>query len=154
MKLYDARRKIFNDKYDPLIRGFEVELYVEPAEDRDNDDIPDSVEESLTEAANSNGVYSLINGWIKRPVKDNIPDEINLEPALTDWIERSKECDTIEEIDDYIDELYILRQEGLLNGGEYSAPNLIFKEIRSRGILQDLRDKKVELENDEMSLGD
>ena len=31
-KLYDARRKIFNDKYDPMIKGYEVELYVEPEE--------------------------------------------------------------------------------------------------------------------------
>lgn len=42
--IYNAYRRIFNDKFDPMIRGHEVELYVEPAEDTNNNDIPDEVE--------------------------------------------------------------------------------------------------------------
>ena len=52
-KLYQRKKSIFNDKYSPTINGFEVEIYVEPADDKDNNDIPDEVEESeeqLTEA--------------------------------------------------------------------------------------------------------
>lgn len=42
-------------------------------------------ESLLTEApAASNGVYSLKNGWLKRPEKDNIPDTIDLEPELSE----------------------------------------------------------------------
>lgn len=31
-KLYNAYRRLFNDKFDPMIRGHEVEIYVEPLE--------------------------------------------------------------------------------------------------------------------------
>lgn len=44
-KLYQRKKSIFNDKYSPTINGFEVEIYVEPSEDKDNNDIPDEVEE-------------------------------------------------------------------------------------------------------------
>lgn len=39
-----------------------------------------------------------------------------------------------------------------MNDGEYGKGNLIFKEIRNEGILQELKDKKVNLENNEMSI--
>lgn len=45
-KIYDAYRKLFNDKYDIKIKGHEVELYIEPNEIK----------------ANSNGAYSLKDG--------------------------------------------------------------------------------------------
>lgn len=44
-----AKAKAFNDKYDPMINGFEVEIYVEPAGDENNNEIPDEVEELDTE---------------------------------------------------------------------------------------------------------
>lgn len=43
--LYNAYRRLFNDKYSPKIGGFEVELYVEPYEDNNADNVPDSVED-------------------------------------------------------------------------------------------------------------
>ena len=43
-KIYQAKKTIFNDKYDPMIRGFQVEIYVEPAEDKNMNKIPDEVE--------------------------------------------------------------------------------------------------------------
>ena len=32
----------------------------------------------------SNGVYSLYNGWLKEPVRDEIPDDMMLEPELSE----------------------------------------------------------------------
>ena len=46
LKIYLAYKSLFNNKYDPLIRGHEVEIYVEPHEVQ----------------ANSKGIYSLNNG--------------------------------------------------------------------------------------------
>ena len=43
-KIYQCKKSIFNDKYDPMINGFEVEIYVEPAGDKNKNDIPDEVE--------------------------------------------------------------------------------------------------------------
>ena len=58
----------------------------------------------------------------------------------------------IDEIDNLIDDLYKLRQEGLLENGEYSLKNLAFKEFRNKGMLGDLKQMKVKLQNKEMSL--
>ena len=102
--------------------------------------------------ANSNGVYSLNKGWLKVPVKDDIPDNVDLEPELSDWIRKSEDTSTIDAIDKFMDDVYKLRQESILTNGEYGKGNLVFKELRNKGILQDLKDKKVELENKEMSL--
>lgn len=103
--------------------------------------------------ATSNGVYSLKTGWLKQPVKDDIP-EVDLEPELTEWIERSNTMETIDDINKFIDDIYLLRQESILKDGEYGKGNLIFKELRNQGILQGLKDKLVELENKEMSLSE
>ena len=111
------------------------------------------IKESLNEStANSNGVYSLFNGWLKEPIRDAIPDELDLEPELSEWLKRSNECQTIEDIDNFMDDIYRVRQESILSEGEYGRGNQIFKELRNRGILNDLKEKKVELENKEMSL--
>ena len=155
-KLYEAKKSIFNDKFDPMIRGHEVEIYVEPFEDRNENDIPDEVEvieEFLNEStANSNGIYSLKTGWLKEPVRDDIPDDVNLEPELSELLNKANSCNSLEEIDNFIDDLYKLRQESILSEGEYGKGNLIFKHLRNEGILQNLKDKKIELENEEMSL--
>lgn len=103
--------------------------------------------------ATSNGVYSLKTGWLKQPIKDDIP-EVDLEPELTEWIERSNTLETIDDINKFIDDIYLLRQESILKDGEYGKGNLIFKELRNQGILQGLKDKLVELENKEMSLSE
>lgn len=103
--------------------------------------------------ATSNGVYSLKTGWLKQPIKDDIP-EVDLEPELTEWVERSNTLETIDEINKFIDDIYLLRQESILKNGEYGKGNLIFKELRNQGILQGLKDKLVELENKEMSLSE
>lgn len=110
----------------------------------------------LTESsANSNGVYSIMqNKWLKVPVRDNIPDNVELEPELSEWKERASKCSTIDEINSFIDDIYKLRQGSILEEGEYGKGNLIFKEIRNAGTLQELKDKKIELENDEMSLSE
>ena len=56
--VYSAYRSIFNNKYDIMIKGIPVELYIE-----------------MDEVKNaSKGVYSLNTGWIKEPVQEEIPD--------------------------------------------------------------------------------
>ena len=111
------------------------------------------VNENLTEGAMTNGSYSLYNGWVKVPDKDSIPDEYpELEPEYSEWVSRSNTCSTIDDIDNFLDDVYKLRQQGLLATGEYGKDNLIFKELRNNGILQRLKDMKVKEQNKEMSL--
>jgi len=156
-KLYNAYKTLWNNKFDPLIRGHEVEIYVEPADAYEKEPEVEVEVESLTESlilteAVSNGVYSLYNGWIKYPEKDDIPEPPDISSEVDDYTTKADMCQTIDDIDDFIDNIYVLRQTSILQDGEYGKGNLIFKELRNNGILQNLKDKKVELQNKEMSL--
>ena len=122
-----------------MIYGHEVEIYVDSNENH----------------ANSNGVYSLQTGWVKKPDNDKIPeisDELHakLEDLVNDYKDKYSNVDeikTVEEVDNAIDEIYKERQSSILKDGEYGIGNLLFKEIRNCGLLKALKDIKIELEN-------
>ena len=135
-KLYLAYKSLWNNKYDPTIYGHEVEVYIEPEETTHK----------------SSGVYSLYNGWLETPDPDDVPEEVDISAQVKEYTEKANQCKTIEQIDNFIDDLYKLRQSSLIDGGEFSEGNLIFKALRDKDVLQKLKDLKVELENKEMSL--
>ena len=145
-KLYEAYKRIFNSKYDPLIYGHEVEVYVDSNENH----------------ANSNGIYSLNTGWVKKPDNDTIPDISDellakLEDLVRDFKDKYgdvSKMESVDEVDDAIDSIYKERQASILKDGEYGIGNLLFKEVRNCGLLKQLKDRKVELENQEMSLNE
>jgi len=73
--LYNAYKTLFNKKYDINIKGHEVEVYVES-------------EETNTQ---SEGVFSLYNGWIKTPSSETFEnDEIDagFEVEFKKWEDR------------------------------------------------------------------
>lgn len=136
-----AQKKLFNDEYDINIRGINVELYVEDV------------------GANtmSNGIYSLFEDeWIKFPepivaeVDDKAVDEwVN---ELKDSIELTLENGTLIQVEDLIDELYLIRKNGLATDGEYGVGNQTFKELRNLGYIDKLKDKVIDLRSDELSI--
>ena len=140
--IYNAYKKLFNDKHDILINGIEVEVYVENNE----------------QTAKSNGVYSVkTDEWIKEPSQQEIPelDREEFDSQFNEWENKYMEIvnnPTLEKIESYIDEIYMVRQKSIQENGEYSIGNLIFKELRNLGYLQNLKDLKVELEDKELSL--
>lgn len=133
--IYDAYKSAFNKKFDIELNKVPVEVYVE------------TQETPLV----SNGIYSVMNDkWVKEPTKDDIPevDQEAIDKAFRPWEKRYKvlvdkitdETEDESELDKFIDRLYELRQEGLTNEGEYSIGNLIFKEIRNKGYLDNLKE--------------
>ena len=72
--LCNAYKSLFNSKYEIKVKGREVELYVE----------------DVNQPAKSNGVYSLYTGWIKKPVRTEIPeiDYDELEKQFDEWEDR------------------------------------------------------------------
>ena len=160
--LYSSYRSIFNKKYDIEFYGTGVELFVD------------------TEGTKtiSNGIYSLNTGWIKEPVKEEIPeldqekfdaefskwedmyfklikgelDVTNSEKPIEDILGESLESDKINQIDDFIEDIYDLRKVSLQKDGEYSIGNLVFKEMRSLGYLDNLKVLKNNLKSKELSL--
>lgn len=129
----------FNNKYDINYGGYNVEVYVE----------------DVKSSPQSNGIYSVVRDeWIKEPVKLN-PIEVDLEPELTEFTNRINQIlsnGTEEDILRVIDDLYLLRRNSLVVDGEFGKGNLIFKQIRNDGLLDALKDKRIELSSRELSI--
>lgn len=120
-----------------------------------------SKNESLTEARvktalKSNGVYSVMRDkWIKEPVAAEIPDvnQDALDKEIAKWDERYNALpDDINAIDEFIADLYDARKVGIRDEGEYCLPNLAFKEFRSAGKLDALKERKARIRDAELSL--
>ena len=133
--IYDAYKSAFNKKFEIELNKVPVEVYVE------TQDTP----------LVSNGIYSVINdNWVKEPTKDSIPevDQEAIDKAFKPWEKRYKalvaditdETKDESEIDRFIDSLYDLRKKGLSTEGEYSIENLVFKEVRNNGYLDNLKE--------------
>lgn len=58
----------------------------------------------------------------------------------------------LEKIDKLLDKIYNIRKSSIKKSGEYASGNMIFKKLRNLGVIQALKDKKVELETKQMSL--
>jgi hypothetical protein len=140
-QLFDAKKSLWNQTHKIHIRGFEVELYIEPTE----------------EPAVSSGVYSIMyDKWVKHPT--------NEKPSMDDVSVRSKyrqykdEIDTAvksndaTEIESLLAELRQMRSSGLAKGGEYSVENIVYKLLRARGDLQRLWSARADLGDKELSL--
>lgn len=81
--IYNMARSQFNNKYDVTIHSVPIELYVE----------------DMRTSANSNGIYSLKNGWVKKPVVLDIP-EVDVSDIYPEWEERAENL--IKEVEEYI----------------------------------------------------
>lgn len=137
---YNSLKSRFNSEYDISIKGIEVELYVE----------------DVRSTVNSNGVYSVYNdAWIKLPQRiDSIPD-VDITDDLYDWKSRISEIllsNNSVAIESMINDLYLLRKNGLDTDGEFSVGNLVFKELRNEGLLDKLKDCYKETRSKELSL--
>ena len=141
-EFYQAKKRIWNDNHDIIVRGHEVELYVE-----DIDQPPIAA-----------GIYSLLdNKWIKKPQY--------LVPEIDRSAIRSKVQDLIKHIDKTIQsandpeditrlfsKLRRMRQSGLSTSGEYSVENLTYKILRNQGYLDRLSRAHQDQQDADLSL--
>jgi len=129
-KYLTCEKKILNNLYDIKIKGLEVEVYFQLAD----------------ESHFSSGVFSVLkNKWIIKPknIKPNINvDEIRKKfQKILFLINR-----VIEQDEDYrfikkvLEKIKKFRKSGLEKGGEFSAENIIFKLLRNTGIMKKLID--------------
>lgn len=136
-----AEKKLFNDDYDISIRGINVEIYVE----------------DVGSNTMSNGIYSLFqNDWIKFPEPidvevDEKSIQLNvseLEPEINEILDYGD----LNEVENCIDQLYLMRKNGLATDGEYGVGNQTFKELRNLGYLDKLKDRSMTLRSEELSI--
>lgn len=140
----NAERSSFNKNYNIMIKGIEVEMYVE----------------DVKASTASNGIYSLYKDeWIKFPKPINVPNYDNDEEyiqLLSKWKNEGNEllvsAKSATEIQTYINNLYNLRRISIMTNGEYAKGNLVFKEIRNEGLLDNLKKKQYKLSSKELSL--
>ena len=136
---YNNEKSKFNDEYDITIKGLPVEIYVE-----------DVNAGNMTE-----GVYSLLQDkWIKFP-QHNPPKEIEYTKLLNVYkekISKALKANSSEKIKEMINDIKMLRKVSLMNDGIYSKGNLVFKELRNDGSIDNLYTKMNELVSQELSL--
>lgn len=140
--LYDAKKASFNKNMDITIRGIEIEMYIQ--------DIKSGIV--------SNGIYSVCdNTWVKEPKPIKSITKHNTEKEFKKWeevIQKVLATNNYEQIVDTINMLYLIRHNSIAVDGEYGKGNALFKDIRSAGYLQKLKDaldyslsKKLSLES-------
>lgn len=142
-ELFTAKKNQYNTEHNIKIRGIDVELYVQPEGDPHH----------------SVGIFSVLdNRWIAEPTHSkptvdgkevrakarNYSAKIN--SALT-----TKDLTTVQST---WAEIKKIRQAGLESGGEYSVENLAFKLLRSKGKIRKLHRHLLQLQNDQLSLGE
>lgn len=136
----NREKAAFNDYYDISVKGVKVELYVE----------------DINSGTMSNGIYSLFMGrWIKFPKPIIINKNVDFSDTLSKWENKkdnaikNKDADQVKTL---INTAYMIRKNSLAIDGEYGNGNLLFKELRSSGILQDLKDALRNIQSDDLSL--
>lgn len=142
--LYSAYVSIFNKNYDITIKDIPAEIYVEMDE-------PHAI---------SKGIYSLKDGWLKKPVPADVP-EIDMdafEKLFTEWedkyfalLDKINE-ELSDEIYDFIEDIYDLRKDSVAKEGEFGLGNLVFKEFRNLGYLDNLKELRKKEKGKELSL--
>tara|TARA_R110002110_G_scaffold136404_1_gene321227 strand:+ start:337 stop:1461 length:1125 start_codon:yes stop_codon:yes gene_type:complete len=147
-KYFNAVKALWNSLHDIRIKGFEVEAYVQGAD----------------EPHTSTGVYSVQDDrWLKEPVQsdaeideDSVSNKANslidqIEQALQIMEEGSHE-EAMNRAELLMEKIKKLRRAGLESEGEYSVENLAFKTLRHTGYLTKLSDLKREAYDAMMSI--
>ena len=144
-ELFDLKKKLFNDKHNIKIFGYDVEVYAQGASDE----------------AHSDGVYSVMNDeWIHRPTKTHKNLDMSvLKTKIKSWtdkiddaIEDAKSEGNAETLKKLKDKLKDYRQSGLDKDGEFSYENLVFKYLRRSGHIGNLFDEKTKIKDKELSI--
>lgn len=150
MKRYcDQFRFNWNKKHNILVKGFEVELYVQ----------------DVNEKHEANGLYSLMNSeWIRVPVKKEFEPDVDMirlkaESLMMEIDELEVDFENDGNLEDLEERAAVLwkkiatnRKAGLEKGGEFSMENLVFKFLRRNDYLEALSDLKTKLYDKKYSL--
>lgn len=140
-QLFDAKKGLWNQQHDVTIKGYDVEVYVQDAD----------------EPHVSSGMYSVLNDqWIKepKPVKPNIND-MSVEKKYYQYhnaIKDAVKSNNKQNLEKIKNDIKKMRQSGLQKEGEFSAENLAFKMLRNLGDMELLINAIAKIHNKELGL--
>jgi predicted nucleotidyltransferase len=148
-KFFDAKKNIFNDKYDLKLGKQPIEIYIQ----------------DTNEQHTSSGVYSIMNNeWIKKPEYEsiNIPDgnikrkSKPFKEKINDLVKNGSKnpTNTLTQIKKLKERIRNFRQSGLDKSGEYSLENLAFKDLRNTGYLDKLSQLSQDLTSNQLKLNE
>ena len=140
-ELFTAKKTVFNDSHDIKIHGFDVELYVQPS----------------TDVVKSLGEYSILKDrWIRRPsARRSALDQTATQQKFTKLVqlcELALRSDDVADVQNLLNTIKKYRQAGLDHGGEFSPENLVYKALRSQGIIARLFAHRDELHSKKLSI--
>ena len=140
-ELFDAKKYQYNDMHKIKIGGYDVELYVQNANQKHH----------------SQGIYSVLNNkWIDVP-KRRKPDvnDISTKSKYEDLKQRidvAVKSGEFAIMDALAGKIREMRQAGLDAHGEFGPENLAFKMLRSQGKIKELYDARNAAKDQELSL--
>ena len=140
-ELFNAKKYQYNDIHDIRIRGADVELYVQPAD----------------EPAVSLGEYSVLhNKWLEVPKRKRAKiDQTLVRHKYEDLkarIESALKENDADRVQSLIAKIKAMRQSGLDAHGEFGPENLAFKMLRKQGWIKKLYDHSAATKDKELSL--
>lgn len=140
-ELFNAKKSLWGEQRNITIKGLPVECYVQ-GED---------------EPHHSTGVYSIVKReWLTEPKK--------IKPKVDDAAVEAKKLSMLHDIETALlskdlkrlhtakEKIVKMRKAGLERAGEWSTENLVFKILRNLGLIDQIADEILELEDQELSL--
>jgi len=146
--LFRLKKTVFNAAHDIYIKGYEVEVYVQ----------------DLNEKNESLGVYSIMNNeWVQIPKKEEFTlDKNKVKQKAEQWMdiidgvlenaEDEELEDAVKLVKKYREKLRKYRTCGLKKEGEFSYENLVFKFLRRNGYIEKLENFKNKIVDKRLSL--
>jgi hypothetical protein len=140
-ELFDAKKYQYNDSHDFKIGGYDVELYVQNA----------------NEPHYSQGIYSVKDDrWVKVPSRRKPEvNDISVKSKYEDIgqrVEQAIKSGELSRMDAIAGKIREMRQAGLETTGEFGPENLAFKILRNNGTLEKLRDARLAAKSQNLSL--
>jgi hypothetical protein len=139
------KKALWGKAHNITIYGFPVELFAQDTEQKTPFDA---------------GVYSLTkNEWEQEPKpgmfklkSKEVLDKAKQYEVEAERLLKAKDVSKTDDIADLIDRIGKLRRDNLNKGGEFDPSNLAFKYLRRKGIIDDLKARKVEIMDKEFTV--
>lgn len=127
-KLVDSIKANWNKNHDIQIHGHRLEIYIQ----------------DIKETNRAMGIFSILNNkWVKVPQKLNLQlDKNAIQQKYTDMVVQIKNAiksNNLNDLKRVLKSLYDMRETGLSKGGEFSTENIVFKLLRTRNHVDNLK---------------
>jgi len=140
-ELLDAKKNVYNAQHDIQVKGIDVELYAQDAE----------------QPHVSQGIYSILNDqWISRPERVEMDiDQSDVRDKYRNYRDRIRAVISLDDLDqakEMWNDIKRMRKAGLSRAGEFGAENLAYKMLRNQGWIEKLQLHIRQLEDQELSI--